>query len=622
MWRLPGCGGCMALGLVVGTAGHIDHGKTSLVRALTGVDLDALPEERERGITIALGFTPLDLSDGRRVAFVDVPGHERLVRTMVAGAAGVDAVLLCISAMDGTMPQTREHLAILDLLGVTRGAVVLTMADLVDQELLELAAEDAEMLVAGTFLEGAPIVAFSALTGRGQDELLQVIGSFSQTTRSATGPFRLPVDRAFVRDGFGTVVTGTAWSGSIEDGQSLRLLPSGDSARVRGIQVHGESVPRAVAGQRVALNLAGIEKQDVPRGTLLVGGEIPVSSMLDVTYQHLPEAPELDDGAQVRVLLGTAERMGRLHAAAGVDTLESGRSIAAQIRLDAPLACLPGDRFVIRWASPVITLGGGVVVDPWAPRMRHKRRIDHGEEITRLAAGEQVVWLERAGEVGLSPEDWALRAGETAAPMLGDRVFAPRVLGRLEGAMLEALSRFHDDSPLALGAHRRELRRGRLGHLDERVFDGLIDHVAKSGLVDVHGPMVRLSTFHVELTAEQDALKETIAASLRSAAFEGMAPKVLHKAHPEPEVEALARLLEDAGTVVLVPSVGWMDAATLDGLRPSLAAHFEASDLLTPADFKAITGLSRKTAIPLLEWLDKVRWTARRGEGRVRGPVL
>ncbi|TNE87224.1 MAG: selenocysteine-specific translation elongation factor [Deltaproteobacteria bacterium] len=616
--RLPGGG--MSSGLVVGTAGHIDHGKTSLVRALTGVDLDALPEERERGITIALGFTPLDLPDGRRVAMVDVPGHERLVRTMVAGATGLDAVLLCISAVDGAMPQTREHLAILDLVGVRQGAVVLTMADLVDEELLELAMEDAAELVEGTFLEGAPVIASSATTGRGKQELLEVIASFSRGERASVGPFRLPVDRAFVQSGFGTVVTGTSWSGELVDGSGVRLLPGGRSVRVRGIQVHGESVDKVGAGHRVALNLAGVEKQDVPRGTLIVRGDVPETSMIDVMYTHLPDAPEVEDGAQVRVLLGTAERIGRLHLAVERDLVESGR-YPAQIRLDEPLPCLPGDRFVVRWASPVITLGGGVIVDPWAPRMRRKNRAAHGQATKRLAAGETLVWLERAGEVGLPVDAWRQRS-EAPAPVLGDRAFAPRVLGRLEGALLEALTAYHAEAPLSLGAHRRELRRGRLGHLDEKVFDSLVDRMANSGLVAVHGPLVRLSGFSVEPTPAQHQLKQRIAASLADAGFVGLPPKELHKLHPEPEVEALARLLEADGAAVLVPAVGWMDASVLVQLRERLRAHFEGHDALAPADFKEMTELSRKTAIPLLEWLDKSKWTARRGDARIRGSAL
>ncbi|MCA9569222.1 MAG: selenocysteine-specific translation elongation factor, partial [Myxococcales bacterium] len=301
--------------LVVGTAGHIDHGKTSLVKMLTGRDLDTLPEEQERGITIALGFAPLDLPDGRRAALVDVPGHERLVRTMVAGATGLDAVMLVVSAVDGVMPQTREHLAILQLLGVRRGIVVVSMADLVDEELLELAMADVEDVVAGTFLEGCPIVPTSAPQGRGKDEVLGLLAGFTESQADPEGPFRLPVDRAFSRPGFGTVVTGTSWSGTLADGATVDLLPSSRQARVRGIQVQGQSTQAAPPRARVALNLAGTEVADVPRGTVVAHGHVPCPHMVDAVYEHLASSPPLDDGAPVRVLLGTSEVLGRIHMA-------------------------------------------------------------------------------------------------------------------------------------------------------------------------------------------------------------------------------------------------------------------------------------------------------------------
>ncbi|MEQ1506712.1 MAG: selenocysteine-specific translation elongation factor, partial [Myxococcota bacterium] len=310
---------------MIGTAGHIDHGKTSLVRALTGVDLDTLPEEKARGITIALGFTHLALPDGTDVGFVDVPGHERLVRTMVAGATGIDAVLLCVSAVDGAMPQTREHVAILDLLGIRTGAVVLTMADLVDDELLELAEDDVRSLCAGTFLAGAPIVPFSSVTGRGKDALLAVIAGFPEASRGdPAAPFRLPVDREFVRSGFGVVVTGTTWSGTLSDGETVRLLPGAATARVRGIEVHGHKVTEALPGRRTALNLAGVEPEQVPRGVLVARGEIPEPSMIDVRYRHLSTADPLEDGVSVRVLHGTTERGARLYLAEDRDQVEPG----------------------------------------------------------------------------------------------------------------------------------------------------------------------------------------------------------------------------------------------------------------------------------------------------------
>ena len=302
---------------IIGTSGHIDHGKTSLIRSLTGIDLDSAPEEKERGITIALGFTSLTLDDGRQVSFVDVPGHERLVRTMVAGATGIDGVLLCVSAVEGVMPQTREHFEILELLGVRSGVVVVTKVDLVDEELLELAVDDVEQLIAGSALEGSPIVPYSAISGVGREELLGHLAELSKLERAEEGPFRLPVDRVFTRDGFGSIVTGTIRSGSVERGQDVFILPEGRKSRVRGLEVHGEEVSRAVAGSRAAINLAGLERDELQRGLVVSTGAVPCTSMVDVRLTIISTAPELKDGAELRVLLGTSERIGKSAYCAG-----------------------------------------------------------------------------------------------------------------------------------------------------------------------------------------------------------------------------------------------------------------------------------------------------------------
>lgn len=610
--------------LIVGTAGHIDHGKTSLVRTLTGIDLDALPEEQRRGITIALGHTALELADGRRAAFVDVPGHERLVRTMVAGATGVDAVLLCVSSLDGVMPQTREHLSILELLGVEVGAVVLTMADLVDDELLELAEADVADVVTGTFLEGSPIIPFSAVTGQGREDVMALIATFASARRELSGVFRLPVDRAFVRSGFGTVATGTAWSGTLADGSTVWLLPGDDKARVRGLQAHGQPAKSVQAGWRVAVNLAGIDRDAVPRGTVVAGAPIPCPFMIDVRYQHLDRAPALEDGTQVRMLLGTCEALGRLHFADDIDELLPGRSVWAQIRLDTPLPCLPGDRFVVRRPSPADTIGGGEIVDPWAGRMRHRRRVSWGEQIGRLHGGDAVVWLERASEQGLSPGEWRGRAGDRSdlgAP-LGDRVFAPGIVGRLEGELLSALQSYHAQRPLSLGANRRELRRGRLGHLGDRVFDALVGRLAAVEMVCVEGPLVRFNGFEVVLTDEQRLLRQAIVGGLDEVGVTGLTTAKLHERFPQPETAALLHLMEKDGTAVQVSGIGFVGAGALDALRRSMAGWFAEHDTLTPGDLKQLTGLSRKTAIPLLEWLDASGLTRRRGDKRVAGPAL
>ncbi|MEZ4320972.1 MAG: selenocysteine-specific translation elongation factor [Myxococcota bacterium] len=607
--------------LLLGTAGHIDHGKTSLVRLLTGAELDTLPEERARGITIALGFTALDLGEGRRAALIDVPGHERLVRTMIAGATGLDAVLLVVSAVDGVMPQTREHLAILQLLGVRQGLVALTMADLVDDELLELAAADVEDTVQGTFLEGTPIVPTSTVDGRGRDALVAAIAALEAPGRTSTGPFRLPVDRAFSRPGFGTVVTGSSASGELSDGDTVRLLPEGREVRVRGIEVHGEKSQAAGPGLRVALNLAGVDTDAVPRGTVVAKGELPCPHMLDVTYTHLASVEPLPDGASVRVLLGTAECIGRLHLAADRDAAVPGTTGPAQLRLDAPLPCLPGDRFIVRRTSPLETLGGGVVVDPWTRRMKTRDRVEWGRATQRLADGDRLVWLERAGDLGLAPADWAQRGG-TGGVALADRIVAPSVIGRLRGALVEALADFHAEHPLALGAHRRELRRGRLGHLPEKMFDALVDGLAGTQ-VKVEGPMVRAAGFEIALDAGQADLKARIASTVAEAGLGGLAPKDLHAQHPEPEVAALVRLLEDAGDVQQIAGIGWVARPAVDGLLGQVRGWFDGNEVLSPGEFKDLSGLTRKAAIPLLEWLDKNRYTAFGAEGRrTRGSRL
>ncbi len=609
--------------VVVGTAGHIDHGKTSLVRSLTGVNLDTLPEEKERGITIALHFASLVLEDGRRVAFVDVPGHERLVRTMVAGATGIDAVLLCVSAVDGAMPQTKEHLAILDLLGVGAGAVVLTMADLVDDDMLALVTDDVADAVRGTILESAPVIPYSSVTGRGKPELLAVLASFPPTHRTDTGPFRLPVDRSFSRAGFGTVVTGTTWSGSIAESDQVELLPQRSVARIRGIEIHGAPAARAGAGRRTALNLSGIETEDVPRGTVIARGAVPCSSIMDVRYRHLRSAPELEDGVQVLVLHGTAERHARLAVTTQSDTIPPGSDLFAQLRLEAPLPCLPGDRFVIRRPSPVETLGGGTILDPWAVKIRRRDRERAAQELARLAAGDRHVLLERAGDAGLSHSEALERGVDPGAGVtMGDRIFAPRTAERLQVALLEALTAFHAANPLVLGAHRRELRRDRLAQVPDKAFDALVDSLAVHRQVHVDGPLVRVDGFAVALDPAQTELRAALLHAVTSAGLEGRVIRQRAEGRDGDPVGALLRLLETDGKVTEIEGMGFVTPTALTELQKKIRAWFAAGhDVLTPQDFKEMTGLTRKAAIPLLEWLDKKRLTQRRGDHRVAGPL-
>ncbi len=596
--------------LVIGTAGHVDHGKTSLVRALTGIDLDRTPEEKARGITITLGFTPLSLPSGRIAGLVDVPGHERLVRTMVAGASGMDAVMLCVSAVEGVMPQTREHLAILGLLGVRAGIVVLTMADLVDAELLELATEDVRDQVAGTFLAGAPIVATSVVTGQGLDLVRAALDAIIAPARDLLAPFRMPVDRAFARRGFGTVVTGTVWGGRIADGAEVEILPGGRRARLRGIQIHGEGVTEATAGARTALNLSGVDLESVSRGVwIAAAGSVPEALVLDVRYHHLPDAEPMEEETRAVVMLGTREIAARLIPLAGV--VSPGSASFVQIRATEPLPCLPGDRFVVRRESPAATLGGGVILDPWAVVAR-RARVDHVVgELTRLEAGEREVLLERCGAAGCTESE--ARARGLSGVRLGDRVIGTETVDALRGVLAETLGRFHAENPLAPGANRKALHVGALRGLDERAFLSLLEGEVAAGRVALDGGRVRAPTFAVTLTASQAEWCSTVAITLATAAWEGLAELPEH-----PDRDALAFLLRDRAEAHAI--VGrWYGAGALDRLIAAVQAYFTRAETLDPAAFKEISGLSRKTAIPLLEWLDARGVTRRVGDVRVRG---
>ena len=597
-------------GPIVGTAGHVDHGKTALVRALTGTHLDALPEERERGITIALGFTHTTVGE-RRFAVIDVPGHESLVRTMVAGVAGMDAVMLCISAVDGVMPQTREHLGICHALGLTQGVVVLTMADRVDAELLELAEAEASELVEGTFLHSAPIVATSSVTEEGLPALREALSQLTTVPRPGDAPFRLPIDRVFHRDGFGTIATGTAWAGRIGTSDAVSVWPAGHRLRVRGLHVHGEATDAVQAGLRVAVNLTGPEATSLSRGDVLATGPIACTHQLDAQLSGFADAPELEDGAPIRVLLGTSEALGRVHFTGEVASLAPRGGTTAQLRLDSAIPCVPGDRFIVRRPSPEDTLAGGVVLDPWAPRMRQRDRTRAASELDRLIRGDHLVLLERAGETGLSAADATARQVGDLALTLADRAYAPSIVGRLEGRLLDALNSYHHDNPLSLGAHRRELHRGGLAHLPDRGFDALVDRLVQMGMAETAGPLVRLNGFAVALSTEQQSQRQAIVDTIRATGLEGLKRSDLHETHPDAQTTSLVQLLAADDVVVDVSGLGWLARDVLDALVRDVRSWFTEHDGLDAQQFKAMTGLSRRAAIPLLEWLDAERVTRR-----------
>ena len=605
--------------LVVGTAGHIDHGKTSLVRALTGHDLDRLPEERARGITIALGFTSLALPSGRVASFVDVPGHERLVRTMISGASGLDAVVLCVSAVEGVMPQTREHLAILELLGVAHGLVVLTMTDLVDDELAELAELDVEDTVAGTFLEGSPILRTAAgPVPHGIDAVRAALDALPPApARAVAAPLRLPVDRAFVQRGFGTVVTGTLRGGRVEDGDEVEILPGGQRCRVRGLQVHGAVRDSSRAGLRTALNLAGVERDDLTRGHVVCRpGQLQATHMVDAWIRTLPDAPPLSTGDRVRVLAGTAETLAVFApvAAAGsdapADPWEPGTEGFVQLRTDHPLVLLPGDRLILRRESPVTTLGGGTVLDPWAPRVRSRSRRSHAHELARLHAGTTDVLLHRAGDLGLDATELALRGCDPGV-RLADRHVHPDRVDRLSRSLLDALRAWHTAHPLADGAPRRDLHGAALSHLSSAMFDALVARLAEAGELVLEGPRVRCADFSVELSPAQAEARAALLADLQAAG-----PAARRFAEVLAQSPDLVALLLSRGVLVRYGDLV-TTRTVLDQVTAEVRAFLEREGRMQPTDFKALFGLSRKHAIPLLEWLDSSRLTVRDGDARI-----
>jgi selenocysteine-specific elongation factor len=626
--------------VVVGTAGHIDHGKTSLVKALTGTDTDRLPEEKARGITIDLGFAFLEEPDGLTIEIVDVPGHERFVKNMLAGVGGIDLAMLVIAADEGVMPQTREHLAICSLLHIRSGLVVLTKTDLVEPDWLELVREDVAGLARGRFLDGSPIVAVSAKTGEGIGALRAALRDLAVKvpSRGTDQLPRLPIDRVFTIKGFGTVVTGTLMAGRLRVDERVEVFPVGLQAKVRGLQTHSRSVTEASAGQRTAVNLQGVERAAVERGNVLgLAGTLVPSVLVDGTLELLPDAPRpLKTRDRVRVHAGTSEVMARVLLLQRQE-LAPGQSAVARFRLETPLVALPGDRFVIRSYSPMVTIGGGALLDIAPPRFKlkapahlaHVRLLAEGspeavvEEHVRHAGGGGVRIGPLSGRVPFGPERLrnlldALQGGGRIVAIDRDWFVHPESLGRVRALALAALERFHRASPLRPGMSREELR-GRAGAADERVFAHLLAALEAEGVVRADRDKVRLASHEVRLTGEQQKAADRLEQDYLGAAA----------APPSPE-EALARaglsgdeehelfqLLVETRKLVRVKESLYFHARALDAIQDKLVAMLRERKEIGPGDIKDLLGISRKYAIPLLEFFDSRRVTARVGERRV-----
>ena len=629
--------------IVLGTAGHVDHGKTALIKVLTGIDTDRLKEEKERGITIELGFASLVLPSGQMLGIVDVPGHERFVKNMVSGATGIDMVLLVIAADEGVMPQTREHLAICVLLGIRKGLVALTKKDMVDEDWLDLVKDDVQQFVAGTFLADAPVIAISSLTREGLPELVaamdQVAGSVEQ--EAGTGLFRLPIDRVFTIKGFGTVVTGTLTSGDIKVGETVEILPGGITAKVRGLQVHNLSVPLAEAGQRTAINLQGIEKATVERGYVLTRpGTLTATTRLDVFFEYLPGTEKkMKNRSLVRFHGGTSEIIARI-ILLSQDELPPGGSDYGQIILESPFVAVAGDRFVVRSYSPVMTIGGGVIIDP-LPR-KHKR---HAAAILRecelLREGTErersAVLLERAGLAGIDLKEFVVRAGingdmlreilkaisdQGQAVLLdGDemRFISFAVYAGLQQRILAALTVYHERYPLKEGLPKEELRISLGPFISQKFFNGVVKDLEKSRKIAIDRENIRLPDHRVSLKGDMEDLRDQIAGLYLSAGYAPPTLREIMEHYPDRKAsvgDVLGVMLKDA-VLVKISEELYFHADVLMKLREDYKAVLLREGKATPASFKELTGLSRKFIIPLMEYFDAAKLTIRAGDHRI-----
>lgn len=629
--------------IVIGTAGHIDHGKSALVQALTGIDPDRLKEEKARGITIDLGFAHYR-DAGLDVAFVDVPGHERFVRNMLAGAGGFDAVLLVVAADEGVMPQTREHLAICRLLGLSRGVIALTKIDLADADMRAVAELDVRELTAGTFLGDAEVVPVSARTGEGLYALRAAIMRLGDAVaaRPDTGPVRFPVDRAFTVKGFGTVVTGTLVSGTLEEGRDYALLPAGRTVRVRGLQSHGEARAAAGAGRRLAVNIGGLEVSEIHRGdTIAAPGAFTVTRRFDAIIEN--DSPRaIRNGARVRVYQGTSELMARVTLGAELESstgksfplpaLEPARRAFARVRLEGPAVLTRGDRFVIRSYSPLATIGGGTVLDP-EPRSAPVRSARAADRFSKLAdAGAPgdgravAAMIEESGVRGLMLEELTSRAGLThdqvqaiatslgaAVTRLGARLVGAAVAGQLEARVLAALTAHHAAAPLSEGLPREELRERALPGVPHDIAAAVLARLEQAGRITGRERFA-IAGHRLSLTEDEARVSDAILAA------------VLEKGYLAPDAKELAETVRAPADVVgrvLTLLARQKKLVRIEGLfyRPETLDELKADVRTLPqldvATFKTRYGLTRKHAIPLLEYLDRERVTRRVGDRRV-----
>jgi selenocysteine-specific elongation factor len=644
--------------LIVGTAGHIDHGKTALIRLLTGIETDRLKEEQERGISIELGFASLVLPAGERLGVVDVPGHERFIHHMLAGVGGIDLILFVIAADEGVMPQTREHMDIIGLLGVERGVIALTKIDMVEPDFVDLVEETVREYLAATSLKDAPIVRVSSVTGEGKDAVRVALEAVAAGVhvRDRGHLRRLPIDRVFTMEGFGTVVTGTLWAGALREGEAVRVLPEGITTRIKSLEVHNRRVPEALAGQRVAVLLHAVEKASIARGDwVLAGEEGAATTFVDARLRMLRSAGKpLENGARVRFHLGAAEVLGRVVLLEG-DKLKPGAETWAQLRLETPVVAERGDLFVLRTYSPMLTVAGGTVVTAGVGRRRRFRRddLDALEQAEQGTPAERVhAVLARHGGQGADRAALARESGctadevEAAIRELIESGLARAVSKKLMVAsagfdaaaarMRGDLEEYQKRTPLSWGQLKSELKKRVEGAIHADLVEAWVQQESEAGRLFARGDRLRCGSDRLEFAPAHEALRQRILAAVEAAGFDGRkqrevleavrpgggAPGATAVAGPARDAEALLILLADSGELVRVPPDFYFSRPRLDDMARRVREFFAANREMKVADLKDLIGVSRKQAVPLLEYLDQSRLTLRQGDVRLAGPRL
>jgi selenocysteine-specific elongation factor len=628
--------------IILGTAGHIDHGKTSLIKAITGIDTDRLKEEKERGITIELGFASLDLPSGQHLGIVDVPGHEKFVKNMVAGATGIDIVVMVIAADEGVMPQTREHLEICTLLGIQFGMVALTKIDLVDEEWLELALDDVREFVRGTFLEKAPIVPVSSANGQGMPEFIKTLDELSRQIpdRPPSGLFRLPIDRVFTMKGFGTVITGTLISGKIKVGDTIMIYPSGITSKVRGIQVHNSSVTEAEAGMRTAINFQGLEKASIQRGEVLAGPHTLKSNyMVDISLHFLSSnAKPIRNRTLVRFHTGTSEVLGNLMLL-DREELSPGENAVAQLRLNYPVALVKEDRFVIRSYSPIRTIGGGEILNPIPQKhKRFKSTIIEGLQNLNNQSTEEIIsfHVNESGYQGISFSDLKLvtnvpekQLESIMQSLLSQKTIIQadkenrlyihkNIFKKLKADTLNYLDNYHKTFPLKSGMPKEELKTKFPSILASKLFNLTVNQMIKDSDIAQEENTVRLATHTVSLGADQADVRDKI---LNTYSQTGLQPPYFKELSKSLDVESkrakevLMHLVEE-GLIVKTKEELYFHAAAIEALKKKLVEFLDNHGEITTPQFKEMTGASRKYVIPLAEYFDTKNVTLRVGDVR------